>query len=79
VSKKEGAEAITKFSNQAISSSMETMIADEQVSRSSDLRKDNFDATSTPAYFSSCILIGLFGGVGLDPFHISSTRFGLYR
>lgn len=54
-------------------------IADEPALTSSDLNDDNFDATSKPAYFKLCTLTGLFGGFGLDSFHISSTRFELYK
>jgi hypothetical protein len=66
---------ITKFNTQATSSSIDMTIADEPASTSSDLSEDNFDATSKPAYFRSCILIGFFGGLGRDSPQISSTRF----
>ena len=66
---------ITKFNSQATSSSTDITIADEPASTSSDLSEDNFDATSKPAYFRSCILIGFLGGLGRDSPQTSSTRF----
>lgn len=70
---------ITKFNSHAISSSMDMTIADAPASTSSDLRDDNLDATSKPAYFMSWTRIGLFSGFDLDSFHISSTRFKSYK
>lgn len=70
---------ITKFNSQATSSSIEITIAEAPESAISALKKDSLDAASKPAYLSSCTLIGLLGGSGLVPFHISSTRFKLYK
>ena len=58
---------------------MEITIADAPESTSSDLKDDSFNATSTPAYFNSCTIIGFFGGFVLDSFHISSTRSESYK
>lgn len=74
-----GCRKLTKFNSQAISSSIDITIADEPESSNPDRRLASLDDTSTPAYLRSCTLIGLFGGFGLDSFHISSTRLKSYK
>ena len=70
---------LTKFSNHATSSSLETTIAVQPASVSSDLKEDNLDETSLPAYLMGCNLIGSEGGFGRDSFQTSSTRLKSYR
>lgn len=58
---------------------MDITIAVQPASKSSDLKEDSFDETSTPAYLISWTLIGFIGGFGLESPQISSTRLISYR